>query len=144
MNVRPVWDEYFLLLAQGIATRGACARRKVGCVLVNSHHDIIPTGYNGRTAGIINCFESPCAGADRETGSGLEEGEAIHAEQNALMRCKDIYDIDTVYCTVSPCVFCVNLLLATTAKRIVFSEEYAHSEESKRRWGDREWKLQLT
>ena len=137
---RPGWDEYFLNIARRVSERGTCVRRKVGCVLINEHHDIIGSGYNGRAAGVINCLNLPCEGAREESGSGLEKCEAIHAEQNALIRCTNIYQIDTVYCTVSPCVFCVNLLTATPAKRIVFLEEYSsHSTESRRRWGDREW-----
>lgn len=135
---RPGWDEYFLNIAQDVSLRGSCVRRKVGCVLVNSSKDIIATGYNGRAAGVVNCLDKPCVGANEPSGSGLEQCEAIHAEQNALMRCRDIREIETVYTTCSPCVFCVNLLTATAASRIVFLVEYPHSEESKRRW-NREW-----
>ena len=43
--------------------------------------------------------------------------------------------------TCSPCVSCVDMLLGTSCQRVVFSEEYPHNEESKRRWekAGREW-----
>ena len=112
-------------------------------MLVNREKDIIATGYNGRAAGIVNCLDKPCAGATEDSGMGLESCEAIHAEQNALMRCRDIREIDTVYVTCSPCVFCVNLLTATAARRVVFLVRYPHDEEAQRRWvgskSEREW-----
>ena len=66
--------------------------------------------------------------------------EAIHAEQNALLQCKDVHEIDRVYCTLSPCIHCVKLLLNTSARHILFCEEYIH-QDAKRLWKDsnREW-----
>jgi len=71
-----------------------------------------------------------------KSGEGLDKCEAIHAEINALLSCKNTMQIMTVYCTVSPCVTCVNALMATSAGRLVFSEEYAseHATIAKERW----------
>jgi dCMP deaminase len=63
-----------------------------------------------------------------KSGSDLELCEAIHAEQNALLQCKNVYEINKVYCTVSPCIHCIKLLLNTSAKHIIFSEEYTNQE----------------
>lgn len=65
-----------------------------------------------------------CSGAGLPSGQGLDKCEAIHAEQNALLQCKDVFEIDTCYVTVSPCVTCTKLLLNTACQRIVFLEEY--------------------
>lgn len=138
VDMRPTWDRYFLNIAVEVAKRGTCVRKQVGCVLVNAEKDIIATGYNGRAAGVVNCLVQPCKGATQSSGKGLEDCEAIHAEQNALMRCSNIHNIETVYTTVSPCVFCINLISGTSARRIVFLSEYSHNEEAKRRWFQRE------
>jgi hypothetical protein len=38
------------------------------------------------------------------SGTGLDVCEAIHAEQNALLQCKDVEQIDTAYVTAMPCM----------------------------------------
>lgn len=138
---RPDWDAYFSFIAYAVSLRGSCVRRKAGAVFVSEDHDILATGYNGKGAGLVNCADDPCKGATASSGSALHDCEAIHAEVNALTRCHDRRLIHAVYVTCSPCVQCVDILLGTSAKRIVFSEEYAHNEESKRRWerAGREW-----
>ena len=116
-------------------------RRRVGAVFVDVNNDELSTGYNGKGGGLPNCSESPCPAASSGGGASLDGCEAVHAEVNALLRCEKPQEIHTVYVTVSPCVHCVNILLNTSAKRIVFTEEYAHNDESKRRWlaAGREW-----
>lgn len=137
---RPLPDEYFSAMAELVATRGTCIRRKVGCVLVNARKHVIATGYNGKAAGLPHCEECPCEGANAPSGLNLDGCEALHAESNALLQCKDIYDIETAYVTTSPCVHCTKLLLNTSCKRIVFVDEYPHSN-SKVMWekAGREW-----
>lgn len=101
-------------------------------MLVNARGHVLSTGYNGPAARMPHCIESPCAGAEQPSGQGLELCEALHAEQNALLQCRDVWEIDTVYCTTAPCVTCVKLLLNTSARRIVFVESYPHADAAKR------------
>jgi dCMP deaminase len=117
---RPI-EKYFLDIAYDISTRGTCPRLQVGCVLVNKHNHIIATGYNGVAAGLPHCTDEPCPGAFVESGKGTGTCEAIHAEQNALLQCKDIHEIEVAYITHSPCKTCIKLLLNTSCKKIVFS-----------------------
>lgn len=130
---RPSIDEYFLTMAVVASTRGTCARRRVGCVLVNERNHIMATGYNGPSRGEAHCIDAPCPGASMPSGTGLSTCESIHGEANALLQCRDVYSIKTVYCTTSPCVDCVKLLLNTSAQRIVFLEKYPHTQ-SEDRW----------
>ena len=139
-NYRQPADFYFLRMALLVSERGTCVRRKVGCILVNKKNHVLATGYNGNPSGFSHCLDKPCKGANSTSGKDLDKCEAIHAEQNALLQCKDVYDIDTVYCTVSPCIHCVKLLLNTSAKKIVFGEKYIQKD-SERLWGmtNRDW-----
>jgi len=133
--MRPSKDVYFLKMAQLVATRSTCARRSVGCVLVDSIGRVLATGYNGRPRGFQHCNEhSPCAGATLPSGTGLDTCEAIHAETNALLQCSNVDRVETCYVTCSPCVSCVKLLLNTSCRRIVFAERYAHDEVARELW----------
>ena len=125
---RPSKDQWGIAMASLASTRSTCHRRKVGCVLVNSRGHVMATGYNGVAARMPHCIEHPeiCPGRDAPSGTGLDGCQAIHAEQNALLQCKDVYAIDTCYTTASPCMTCVKLLLNTGCRRIVFMEEYPH------------------
>lgn len=137
---RPDIDSYYLQVALDIAKRSTCLRRAVGAVITDNSGYCISTGYNSVPTGLPHCNEKPCAGAFAKSGESLHMCSALHAEDVALMKCKDIQQIGTVYVTASPCIFCTRKLLNTSAKRIVFIEEYPHVE-SKNLWESvgREW-----
>ncbi len=111
-----------------MAERGTCARRKVGCVLVDDKGRVLATGYNGVASGRTHCIDTPCPGASASTGQGLDTCEAIHAEQNAILLLPDPWAVHTAYVTVSPCVSCIKLLLGTSCQRIVCGGIYAHAQ----------------
>lgn len=138
---RPDNDSYYMSIAGRVALRSTCIRRAVGCVLVDKDNYVMSTGYNSVPAGFPHCTSSPCEGATSPSGEGLNKCVSRHAEDVALMKCKDIRAIKTVYSTTAPCVLCVRRLLDTSAERIVFAEDYPHSAESKALWESygREW-----
>lgn len=74
------------------------------------------------------------------SGTGLAACQAIHAEQNALLQCRNITEIEACYCTASPCVHCLRMLLNTSCRRIIFAEEYPHPE-SKDLWLTSPWRI---
>ena len=123
---RPDKHEYFLEIASVVAKRSTCARRKVGCVLVDKYDQILATGYNGVAKGLPHCIDEPCPGAALPSGTGLNTCQALHSEANALIQCRAINDIVTCYTTVSPCNNCIRMLLNTPCQLIVFSELYPH------------------
>lgn len=140
-------------VAQLTARRSTCLRRQVGCVLLNAQGHVLATGYNGVASGMPHCNERvlgtqeasgieglaaravtwphACPGADAPSGQNLDGCHAIHAEQNALLQCKDPYQIDACFVTASPCMTCTKLLLNTSCRTIVFAEQYPHSESEK-------------
>lgn len=117
-------DKYFLNIAKESAKRGTCLRRQVGCVLVDYKGHILSTGFNGNPHGVVHCIDKPCAGAYVPSGTRLDECEAIHAEVNAIVHCRDIQSITRCYTTLSPCIHCIKALLATDCQEIIFLEEY--------------------
>lgn len=132
-------DEYFIELVKIVAKRATCKRRAVGCILVDHHNHILSTGYNGVPMGLPHCndwkeengiviYPNQCAGADASSGKSLDSCKAVHAEQNALLQCSDVFKIQTAYVTAQPCITCMKLLLNTSCRRIVFIEPYPHKE----------------
>jgi len=122
---RPNKDIYFGLISNVVAMRSTCARRAVGCVLVNVYGHIIATGYNGVAAGLPHCIDKPCPGALFPSGEGLDLCEALHAEQNALLQVRDAHEIIAAYVTVTPCITCIKLLMNTSCERIISGGRYA-------------------
>ncbi|MCA1807108.1 MAG: cytidine deaminase, partial [Actinobacteria bacterium] len=104
---RPTKDEYFLVQAMHASSRASCVRRRVGCILVNKYDHVLSTGYNGPDAGATNCTDVPCEGATCPSGTGLTKCQAIHAEMNALLQCRDTQAIKTAFCTTQPCEICM-------------------------------------
>jgi len=123
---RELKDRAFMHMASNLSRLSTCARRQVGCLLVDSSMRIIGTGYNGVPRGYHHCTEYPCAGARFKVGQGLEVCEAIHAEQNALLTCRNVDDIRTCYSTTSPCMHCVKLLANTGCIEIIFELPYGN------------------
>lgn len=122
------YDEWVMQIAQVVAQRSTCIRRAVGCILTNKRGHILATGYNGRHAGAPHCNEGhPCRGANAPSGTDLDLCEAIHAEQNALLQCHDVYAIHAAYTTTFPCATCLKLLLNTSCTTIYYHELYSQS-----------------
>ncbi|HEY3397761.1 MAG TPA: cytidine/deoxycytidylate deaminase family protein [Armatimonadota bacterium] len=126
---RPDWDDYFMQIAQLVAQRSTCLRRRVGAVLV-SNRRILSTGYNGAPQGLAHCHE--LGGCLREQ-QGIPSGErqelcrALHAEQNAIIQAAvhgvELHDV-TAYSTTQPCVTCAKMMVNANVRRIVFAGDY--------------------
>lgn len=124
---RPDQHETWLLVANTIAARGTCKRRRVGCVLTDDQGYVLSTGFNGVGPDQPHCIDQPCAGSVYPTGQGLGECEAIHAEQNALITCADVRKVAFIYTTVAPCKHCTKMLLRTSAQSLYFIDDYEQS-----------------
>jgi len=116
-------DEYFMSLAIMASLRSTCLHRKVGCILIDSNDHILSTGYNGAPREITNCCDSlKCSRTT--SGEKLDECLAVHAEQNAIIQCKDNFKITTIYCTNLPCPTCYKMILNTSALNLFYLYNY--------------------
>lgn len=129
--MRPSREEWAMQLAVITAQRATCCRRQVGCVLLNQRGHVMATGYNGVASKQLHCndcvggeYPHACQGAWLPSGIGLDSCQAIHAEQNALLQCSNVYEIRSCFVTLSPCITCCKLLLNTSCQEIYFLEEY--------------------
>ena len=82
----------------------------------------------GRSTLRFGWAQHTCPGQHLSSRYAPTACQAIHAEQNALLQCRDVYAIDTCYTTTAPCITCLKLLLNTSCRRIVFDEPYVQSE----------------
>jgi dCMP deaminase len=114
------WDEYFMGIAEMVARRSTCPRKRVGAVIVKQHL-ILSTGYNGSIRGMPHCDEVGC---DLENDHCVA---TIHAEANALIQAAR-HGIAVagaqVYVTASPCWNCFKLLANAGINKIVYKEFY--------------------
>lgn len=132
-HARPSWDEWGLILAEAVATRADCTRRKVGAVLMRPDHTIVSTGYNGGKPNGPSCLAGGCPrgrmskeevapGSSYDTGAGT--CIALHAEQNALLRATwDEMQGATLYITDAPCDGCMRMINGTPINRIHYPEK---------------------
>lgn len=89
MDKRTSKDDYYLDIADSVAARSTCLRRKYGAIIVKAD-EILSTGYNGAPRGRKNC--SDIGGCTREilnipSGQRYELCRSVHAEQNAIISC---------------------------------------------------------
>ena len=86
--MRPTKTEYYMNLAEVVASRSTCIRRQYGAVIVKD--DVIcSTGYNGSPRGDINCCDvgfcqREADGATHNDGN-YDSCHSVHAEQNAML-----------------------------------------------------------
>lgn len=79
--------DYYLNIAEAVAKRSTCLRRKFGAVIVN-HDSVVSTGYNGAPRGRENCCElGHCFRKEHNIPAGqrYELCRSVHAEANAII-----------------------------------------------------------
>lgn len=118
-------DNYYLKIAQTVAERSTCLRRKYGAVIVKND-EIISTGYNGSPRGEVNCCDT---GVCKREELNVPKGEryelcvAVHAEQNAIISASrdrmlgakmyitgiEVQE-DSMHANPKPCLICSKLI----------------------------------
>lgn len=78
---------YYLDIAQTVAERATCLRRRFGAIIVKND-TIISTGYNGAPRGRKNCTDLGFCMRDKlniPRGERYEMCRSVHAEANAII-----------------------------------------------------------
>ena len=78
---------YYLDIAQTVAERATCLRRRFGAIIVKND-TIISTGYNGAPRGRKNCTDLGYCMRDKlniPRGERYEMCRSVHAEANAII-----------------------------------------------------------
>ena len=128
---RPDWDHYFMAIADVVASRSSCVKRRVAAVIVKDRR-IIATGYNGTPRGTANCNEGGCKRCLDlvPSGTNLHECFCSHAEENAIVQAA-YHGVSlkgaTLYTTFSPCITCTKMIINAGISEVVFRSLYSLS-----------------
>ena len=131
-------DNYYLDIAQTVAERSTCLRRKFGSIIVKNDV-IVSTGYNGAPRGRKNCSD---LGSCFREQLGIPRGEryelcrSVHSEQNAIIAApRDQMLGSTLYMVcVSPedgsvqsgtgnCMMCKRVILNAGIETVVIRDD---------------------
>ena len=118
--MRADWHSYFMEIAETVASRATCDRRRVGAVIVRDRM-ILSTGYNGSIRGMPHCDEA---------GHMMEEGHCvatIHAEANAILQAaRNGVRIEgaEIYTTASPCWSCFKMIANSGIRTVYYGAFY--------------------
>jgi dCMP deaminase len=105
------FDQYFVQLAQVVATKSKDPSTKVGVVIVDSLNRVVSTGYNGFPRGVI---DQPDRYDHKETKYRL----IVHSEANAiLVAARDLHRCQ-LYTTMFPCSECAKLIVQAGISRV--------------------------
>jgi deoxycytidylate deaminase len=117
------WDEYFMRIAETVATKSKDPSSKMGCVIVDARKRVVSLGYNGM---IQNADESKMTLSERP----MKYYFAIHSEMNAILFAHQDLTGCTVYNRVATCENCLKYCLQAGIKRFVYKELRVHSHSS--------------
>lgn len=131
---RPSKENYYLDIAQTVANRSTCLRKKYGAIIVKND-SIVSTGYNGAPRGRVNCTT---VGRCMRDELGIPRGEryemcrSVHAEANAIINASREQMIGaTIYMTgidsktgqllpdVCSCMMCKRLIINAGIETVV-------------------------
>ncbi len=127
-------ENYYLDIAQTVASRGTCLRRSYGAIIVKNDV-IVSTGYNGAPRGRKNCSDLGYCMRDKlaiPRGERYELCRSVHSEANAIisasreqmlgstlyMVCIDPKD-KTVVSGCNSCMMCKRLIINSGISQVV-------------------------
>jgi len=125
---------YYLDIAQTVAERSTCLRRKFGAIIVQND-SIVSTGYNGAPRGRANCSDLGYCMRDKlniPRGERYELCRSVHAENNAVisaarhetigatiyMACTDAKTGELMAGTTS-CAMCKRVVINAGIKQVI-------------------------
>jgi dCMP deaminase len=128
---------YYLDIAETVAERSTCLRKKYGAIIVKDD-SIIATGYNGAPRGRQNCSDLNFCMREKlqiPRGERYELCRAVHAEANAIIAagrdqmlgatlyqsCTDPKDGTLVAGTCS-CMMCKRMIINAGITKVVYRD----------------------
>lgn len=132
---------YYLDIAQTVATRGTCLRRNFGAIIVQNDA-IIATGYVGAPRGRANCSDLGWCARKKfgvPKGQRYELCRSVHAEANAIINApRDQMLGSTLYLVgldfeslqvvpdTQPCAMCKRLIINAGIGTVIVRDDNQH------------------
>lgn len=126
---------YYLDIAETVAARSTCLRKKYGAIIVKNDA-ILSTGYNGAPRGRKNCCDLGYCMRDKlgiPRGERYEMCRSVHAEANAIITAsRDLMIDSTLYITgidsksgelvpdICSCMMCKRQIINAGIATVVF------------------------
>ena len=110
------WDNYFMNIADQVATRSTCDRKHVGAVIVRNR-TILSTGYNGSVRGAPHCDD---------VGHDMEHDHCVRTANAIAQAARNGVNIDNseIFITASPCLTCFKLAANSGIRAVHYMEFY--------------------
>ena len=126
---------YYLDIAETVASRSTCLRKKYGSVIVN-HDQIISTGYSGAPRGRKNCCDLGYCTKKKllpdQRHGGYDACRSVHSEQNAIISASRQEMIDSILYLVgyrtenheyeegaAPCLMCRKVIINAGIEKVI-------------------------
>lgn len=132
---------YYLDIAQTVATRGTCIRRNYGAIIVKND-EIISTGFAGAPRGRKNCSDLGYCAREKlgiPRGERYELCRSVHAEANAIISASrfsmlgaTLYLVGTDFNTgeyvenAAPCAMCKRLIINAALGTVIVRNTNDH------------------
>lgn len=120
------WDNYFINIADEVATRSKDPSTQVGAVIVDKNHRPVSFGYNGFL----------WAGDDRylTRERPMKYYFSIHAEMNAILFSKTDLEWCTLYCNYACCENCLKFIIQSWIKTVIYKQLHVNSHTNSSSW----------
>ena len=118
--------EYFVNVLKETQKLSTCISKQVGCLIVRDGR-ILLSSYNGVASGMKHCNKRFNKYFDRDKHHEWSNENELHSEQNIISYAakKGIkLENSIMYVTLSPCIHCSKLILASGIKEVYYLESY--------------------
>ena len=118
------WDSYFIQMCDVVSKRSKDPSTQHGSVIVDEHHRVVSTGYNGGCRKINDNLI--------DWNRPNKYAYVLHAEENALWTAeKRNLDDCTIYVTGPPCSRCMLRIVHAGISRIVYGSRSSNCVDEK-------------
>lgn len=119
-------DNYFINIAEEVASRSKDPSTQVGAVIVDQKHRPISFGYNG----FLWAWDDRYLTRERP----MKYYFSIHAEMNAILFAKADLSWCTLYCNYACCENCLKFIIQSWIQTVVYKKLHVNSHKNASFW----------